>query len=101
MFGLDLKGSFVTRTITVVCVSVLALVLVGCASDEPVSDYDFYSAVVACTESKTGNDYGEVTKDEYGFVTTDGLRTIQATLDEAPLEYRLCMNEVAEELGLK
>ena len=49
-----------------------------------VTNFEFYSQVVERTEAETGNDYGKVTQDDYGFISIDGRRVIPAASDDAP-----------------
>lgn len=82
--------------------SVLLLITVGlsaCSDDQPVSEHDFYSAVVECTEARTGTDYGEMPKDDNGRATTVSKRTINAAVDAAFFEYTQCFDEVLETMG--
>ena len=80
-------------------VLLIAVALGACSDDQPVSEHDFYSAVVECTEARTGVDYGEMPEDANGLTTTVGQRTINAALDAAFFEYTQCFDELLQEMG--
>jgi hypothetical protein len=79
-------------------ITVAALLLGSCAS-EPAefTDAEFYGWIVACTETETGKDYGEVIAvDEYGGMTPESLRTTTAALNDAPNEYDDCFDQAID-----
>lgn len=86
------------RLVAAILVLMVA-VLGACSDDQPVSEHEFYSAVVECTEERTGVDYGEVPDDGNGLVTTVGKRTIDAALDGARQVYLHCLDELVDQLG--
>lgn len=85
---------------TVASALLLVTVALGaCSDDRPVSEYDFYSAVVECTEARTGVDYGEMPEDANGRTTRVAKRTINADLDAAFFEYTQRFDELLQEMG--
>ncbi len=61
-------------------------------------DFYFYGSIVACTESRTGEDFGEMTRDPMGFISTVGHRTINAALDGAEGIYNSCFDSVFDQV---
>jgi hypothetical protein len=61
----------------------------------PEEGFLFYSAIVRCTEATTGQDFGELTQDNLGFMSSEGHRTINAALDTETAVYMACFDEVA------
>ncbi len=61
-------------------------------------DFYLYGSIVACTESRTGEDFGEMTRDPMGFISTVGHRTINAALDGAEEIYNSCFDSVVDQV---
>lgn len=60
----------------------------------PTNDVVTLKAALECTELQTGVDYGDITQDPGGNLTSDAIRTIQRLLDEAPHVYPECVRDV-------
>lgn len=60
----------------------------------------FYGSVVACAEQRTGGDFGEMTRDPMGFVSTVGQRTINAALADAPKTYQACFDANLDQVAI-
>ncbi|MEX1124816.1 MAG: kelch repeat-containing protein, partial [Acidimicrobiia bacterium] len=56
----------------------------------PVVEEVFYTAVLQCLADETGNDFGPVTVDEDGLLTTRGRRALDAAAAGYPRPYRAC-----------
>lgn len=61
---------------------------------DPVAEFELYRSVVECTESRTGVDYGDMTQDSLGFVSTEAHRTINRAFNEAPEVYNSCFDDL-------
>ena len=61
----------------------------------PEEGFLFYSAIVRCTEATTGQDFGDLTQDSLGFMSSEGHRTINAALNTERAVYMSCFDEVA------
>lgn len=63
---------------------------------DPVADFMFYQSVVECTSDLTGADYGEMTQDPMGFMSTEAHRTINRASAESPSEWDDCYHKISE-----
>lgn len=60
----------------------------------------FYGGAVACTERRSGTDFGEMTRDLMGFVSTVGQRTIDAAIDAEPEIYDSCFALMLDQIEI-
>jgi hypothetical protein len=61
----------------------------------PVVEDIFYTAVLHCLADQTGNNFGAVTVDEEGSLTTRGRRALDAAAEGYPGPFRACYEETS------
>lgn len=82
------------------CIATFMGSVVNVWSDEnydPVADFNFYKSVVECTSQATGHNYGEMTQDSLGYMSTVGHRTVNKAQAEAHDEYFRCFDQFADD----
>jgi len=61
----------------------------------PIVEEPFYTAALQCLADQTGSDFGTVTIDEEGSLTTQGQRALDAAASGYPRPYQACYEETS------
>ena len=64
---------------------------------DPVADFNFHKSVVECTSQATGHNYGEMTQDPPGYMSTVSHHTVNKAQAEGHDEYFRCFDQFADD----